>query len=116
MNETLINSAWVILFLPLVAAVVITLFTREHNRLSGLISICAIVIGFILSRGIFAATGAETIVSERLNFEWLNVGDLKVDFGLTLDPLSKLMLLIVTGVGSAIHIYSWGYMLEDRSF
>jgi NADH-quinone oxidoreductase subunit L len=47
---------------------------------------------------------------------WLEVGDLQVDFGLRLDPLSLLMLLIVTGVGGAIHIYSWGYMHEDRAF
>src|SRR5437016_14385880 len=47
---------------------------------------------------------------------WLEVGDLQVDFGLRLDPLSLLMLLIVTGVGGAIHIYSWGYMGEDRGF
>jgi NADH-quinone oxidoreductase subunit L len=47
---------------------------------------------------------------------WLEVGDLQVDFGLRLDPLSLLMLLVVTGVGGAIHIYSWGYMREDRGF
>jgi NADH-quinone oxidoreductase subunit L len=41
---------------------------------------------------------------------------LQVDFGLRFDPLSLLMLLIVTGVASAIHIYSWGYMNEDRGF
>ena len=39
-----------------------------------------------------------------------------MDFGLRLDPLSLLMLLLVTGVASAIHIYSWGYMSEDRGF
>ena len=46
--------------------------------------------------------------------DWLTVGPLQIDFGLRLDRLSFLMLLIVTGVGSAIHIYSWGYMREDR--
>ena len=44
---------------------------------------------------------------------WLTIGDLQVDFGLRFDPLSLLMMLIVTGVASAIHIYSWGYMSED---
>ena len=47
---------------------------------------------------------------------WLSVGDLQVDFGLRLDPLSLLMMLIVTGVGSAIHIYSWGYMHDDPGY
>jgi NADH-quinone oxidoreductase subunit L len=45
----------------------------------------------------------------------LSVGNLHIDFGLRLDALSLLMLLIVTGVGGAIHIYSYGYMQEDRS-
>src|SRR6185369_4926716 len=47
---------------------------------------------------------------------WLEVGDFKVEFGLRLDPLSLLMLLIVTGVASAIHVYSLGYMREDRGW
>jgi NADH-quinone oxidoreductase subunit L len=47
---------------------------------------------------------------------WLAIGDLQVDFGLRFDPLSLLMLLLVTGVASVIHIYSWGYMNEDRGF
>ena len=47
---------------------------------------------------------------------WLAIGDLHVDFGLKLDALSLMMLLIVTGVGGAIHIYSFGYMHEDRGF
>jgi hypothetical protein len=46
---------------------------------------------------------------------WLTIGGLNVDFGLKLDALSLMMLLIVTGVGGAIHIYSYGYMDEDRS-
>ena len=45
---------------------------------------------------------------------WLTIGDLNVDFGLKLDALSMMMMLIVTGVGGAIHIYSYGYMHDDR--
>ena len=48
------------------------------------------------------------------SLNWLNIGDLKVEIGLRLDPLSLLMLLVVTGVGTMIHIYSYGYMKEDR--
>ena len=116
MNETLLNFPWAILFLPLISAAVITLLTQKNRGISAAISIGAIVIGFVLSLILFFQTGSETVVSPKLSFEWLSVGDLKVDFGITIDPLSKLMLLIVTGVGSAIHIYSWGYMHEDRCF
>ena len=51
-----------------------------------------------------------------LTTNWLSIGDLHVDFGLKLDALSLMMMLIVTGVGGAIHIYSFGYMREDRGF
>jgi len=47
---------------------------------------------------------------------WLAVGEFHVDFGLRFDPLGLLMLLVVTGVASTIHVYSWGYMRDDPGF
>jgi NADH-quinone oxidoreductase subunit L len=49
-------------------------------------------------------------------FSWMPVGDLQVDAALHLDPLSMLMTLIITGVGSLIHIFSIGYMKEDPGY
>src|SRR5262245_53850511 len=46
-------------------------------------------------------------------FPWIASGDLSVDFTLRLDPLSALMILVVTGIGSLIHIYSTAYMHEE---
>ena len=54
--------------------------------------------------------------ARELSVNWLSIGELNVDFGLQLDALSLMMLLIVTGVGSAIHIYSFGYMHDDPGF
>src|SRR2546426_904357 len=102
------NPVWIILFAPLCAAVVITLLTRKVQMLSAAISIAAIVIGFLLSLQLVAQNG-HWQSPEPLS--WLLVGDLvKIEFGATIDRLSILMLLVVTGVGSAIHIYSIGYM------
>jgi len=106
---------WLILFLPLFSAAAIALFTQKNRDLSAKLSIGAIVSGFILSLIFVAANGWEPLKKESL-VAWLEVGDLQVDFGLRLDPLSLLMLLVVTGVGGAIHIYSWGYMRDDRGF
>jgi NADH-quinone oxidoreductase subunit L len=47
---------------------------------------------------------------------WMRVGDFRVDVGLQLDPLSAVMVLVVTGVGFLIHVYSTGYMAHDPSF
>jgi NADH-quinone oxidoreductase subunit L len=103
---------WLILFLPLFSAVVITLFTLKHRNVSALISIGAIVIGFISTVAFIAANGWVTGESA---VNWLSIGGLNIDFGLKLDRLSEMMMFVVTGVGGAIHIYSFGYMDEDRS-
>ena len=105
---------WIVLFLPLVAAVLITLFTQRNRELSAALSIGAVVTCFILSVIFRALVGWEPAVHES-SATWLSVGDFQVDFGLRFDPLSLAMLLLVTGVASVIHIYSWRYMEDDRS-
>ncbi len=113
--------AWLVLLLPLLSAAVIALFTHKNHKLSAQISIAAVLASFVFSLLLLALL-PETASDFKVN--WLTVGDaakehgirLVVDIGLHLDNLSKLMLLIVTGVGSAIHIYSFGYMHDDRCF
>ena len=105
---------WIILFLPLLATGIITLMTHEKRELSARISIAAVVVGFWLS--CIQLLDPQALVKPlELTRTWLAVGNLKVDFGLRLDRLSLLMLVVVTGVGGAIHIYSYEYMREDRS-
>src|ERR1035437_4789779 len=105
---------WIILFLPLLAAAVITLFTLHDRKLSAGLSVGAVMAGFLLSLVFIKLNGWAP--AHESSVSWLTIGDLQVDFGLRFDPLSLLMMLIVAGVASAIHIYSWGYMSEDRSF
>jgi NADH-quinone oxidoreductase subunit L len=104
---------WLVLFLPLLSAVAITLFTLHNRAISSLLSIGAIVIGFGLSVFFIYANGVQFVGETTI--PWLNIGSLQVDFGLKLDALSMMMMLIVTGVGGAIHIYSYGYMDDDPS-
>jgi NADH-quinone oxidoreductase subunit L len=108
------NLPWIILFLPLFSATVITLFTLRTKTVSSLISIGAVVTGFILTVIFINHEGWHPITTET-SVNWLSIGGLQIDFGLKLDALSLMMLLIVTGVGGAIHIYSYGYMDHDRS-
>src|SRR5215471_10122432 len=107
--------AWIILLLPLLAAAVITLFTLHNRRVSVGLSIGSVVTGFILSLIFVSWVGWQPAVRES-SVTWLQIGDFQIEFGLRFDPLSLLMMLMVTGVAGAIHIYSWGYMAEDRGF
>jgi len=108
---------WLTLFLPIFSAAAITLFTLKHRNVSALISIGAIVAGFVMTLVFIGANGFQINTETAVN--WLSIGQapsgLQIDFGLKLDALSLMMMLIVTGVGGAIHIYSYGYMDEDRS-
>ncbi|HEY2952956.1 MAG TPA: NADH-quinone oxidoreductase subunit L [Verrucomicrobiae bacterium] len=110
---TLEQFPWLILFLPLLAAVVITLFTQRDGKFSAQLSIAAVALSFAVSLLTFFLY-RETTKAAETSVDWLAVGPLKIELGLRLDPLSLLMLLIVTGVGGLIHIYSYGYMREDR--
>ncbi len=102
---------WLILFMPLVSAAVITLFTLRHKPISSFLSIAAILFGFAFSVFFICANGIHPDSETRVS--WLTIGNLNVDFGLKLDALSLMLLLIVTGVGGLIHIYSYAYMDED---
>src|SRR5207244_1678968 len=108
------NPVWIILFAPLCAVAVITLLTRKAQMLSAFISCAAILTGFVITMQLFLQKGDWVSPAP---LQWLVVGDsVKIEFGATIDRLSILMLLVVTGVGSAIHIYSLGYMRGDPGF
>ena len=102
---------WLILFLPLLSATVIALFTLRSKTVSSLISIGAVAAGFVLTCLFVNANGIH--YSGETSVNWLTIGGLNVDFGLKLDALSMMMLFVVTGVGGLIHIYSYSYMDED---
>jgi NADH-quinone oxidoreductase subunit L len=107
----LVALPWVVLFLPLLAAGIISCFTLRHRNASATLSIGAILAGFLLSVLFVAANGWQT--AGELSVNWLSLGGFNVDFGLKLDALSLMMMLVVTGVGGAIHVYSAGYMRDD---
>jgi NADH-quinone oxidoreductase subunit L len=83
----------------------------------GIIGTLAVLGSFILSLlafNSFLATGSEPIIIPL--FDWITVGSLNIPFSFQIDQLSLLMLMIITGVGSLIHIYSIGYMHHDSGF
>jgi len=107
MNSTL---PWIILVAPLVSAAGITLFTLRWKAVSSFISITAVLMSFTCSCLIFSQSSITAA-----EFNWIDIaGAFKVPLGLTLDQLSKTMLVLVSGVGATIHIYSLGYMRDDE--
>src|SRR2546429_6414855 len=101
---------WIILLAPLLGTAVITLFTLRWKALSSSISIAAVLVSFICSCLIFAHSTAAAA-----EFTWIGIsGVFQVPFGLTLDPLSRTMAVLVSGIGAVIHIYSLGYMRDDE--
>ncbi|MCV7304516.1 NADH-quinone oxidoreductase subunit L [Mycobacteroides immunogenum] len=107
---------WLMPVLPLVGAAVLLLAGRRADAWGHLLG-CAAALGSFLVAvvaffGMLGRTGAERVVHEVL-FSWVPVGALHIDFGLTLDQLSVCFALLITGVGSLIHVYSIGYMAHD---
>src|SRR5881275_1173129 len=101
---------WVVLLAPLVSTAVITLFTLRWKAVSSVISIAAVLVSFTCSCLIFTQSGIAAT-----EFAWIDIsGTFKVPLGFTLDQLSKTMLVLVSGVGATIHIYSLGYMRDDE--
>jgi NADH-quinone oxidoreductase subunit L len=101
---------WIILLAPLISAVVITLFTQRLRSISSIISVAAVLVSFLGTCVLL--TQKEGVAFSQ--FHWLNLPDFQIPIGFTVDKLSKAMLLVVTLVGSLIHIYSLGYMAEDE--
>src|ERR1700730_15508527 len=101
---------WLALLLPLGSAGVITLFTRRWRNISSAISIASVLGSFICSCAIFVKVDISAP-----EFMWIDIrGVFNVPIAFILDDLSRLMLLVVSGVGALIHIYSLGYMRDDE--
>ncbi len=100
---------WLTLFAPLLAAFTIVLVTTSSRRASSFISVAAAVISFGCSCLLFANSNIESS-----QLRWIDLRPiLDIPFGFILDNLSRTMLVLVTGIGAIIHIYSLGYMRED---
>jgi NADH-quinone oxidoreductase subunit L len=112
-----LSLLWVIIALPALGAAVILLLGGRRTAGWAHWLGCATVIGsFVLSLLAFFALlgrGEEQRQVGQILWTWVEAGPFQVDFGLLYDQLAALFLLLITGVGSLIHVYSVGYMEHD---
>lgn len=110
------NLVLLLLLSPFVGFLFNVFFGKKAGKgIAGTLGTIAIVIPFVLSVYFFMqvnSTGKPISVSL---FDWIQVHNFRLDFGILLDQLSLLWLLFVTGIGSLIHIYSISYMHDDEN-
>src|SRR5205823_6047168 len=104
--------------LPFIGFLVNASFGRRlTKRVAGAVACGAMILSFVVSvAAVFRLLSfdPESRVMAETVYEWITSGELAVPFTLRLDPLSAVMILIVTGIGSLIHVYSTAYMHEER--
>ncbi|HET9981558.1 MAG TPA: hypothetical protein VFQ32_14005, partial [Ktedonobacterales bacterium] len=109
-----------ILLAPLVGFVALGLFGRLLPRaVIALVGCGVVLIGFALALAdLLSMLGVapDARASDTTLWTWITAGTFHVQFGLLSDPLSAVMLMVVTGVGFLIHVYSIGYMEDDPGF
>ena len=106
---------FVIWLLPLLGAVLCWAFGPQLKRFAGIVGsglVAASFIATVASWGIASQSAGSQLGAHQHLFTWLQ----GFDFGLLLDPLSLIWVLIITGVGFLIHLYSIGYMWNDNAF
>ncbi|WP_420803609.1 NADH-quinone oxidoreductase subunit L [Saccharothrix deserti] len=110
------SLAWLLLALPAFGALVLLVGGKRTDKWGHLLGCATVIAAFAYGVALFFSTlgmSPEERTSEVHLFDWVPVAALDVEFGLRLDPLSLTFVLLITGVGSLIHIYSIGYMAHE---
>ena len=113
----LFSYAWLLIAIPAVSAALLLLAGKITDAwghfLATLAPIASFVIGAMLFVQLLGSAGESRAVSVPL-YQWIGTGNWDIGIGLLVDQLSILFVLLITGVGSLIHIYSIGYMAHDE--
>ena len=112
------DYAWLLILIPLASAGLLLLLGRASDKwghlLATLASWSTFAVGAAIAAQMWNAPVGERRFAETL-FTWIPAGDFTVDFGLLVDPLSITFVILVTFVGSLIHVYAIAYMEHDAA-
>ncbi|HYG04307.1 MAG TPA: NADH-quinone oxidoreductase subunit L, partial [Chryseosolibacter sp.] len=108
------NVIGLIPLFPLLGFLFIGLFINKISKtVAGLIACTSVLVSFVLSIVVFLQLNDTQSSINWTAFDWITTGNFSVSFSFLVDPLSSIMMLIITGVGFLIHVYSTGYMHDD---
>ncbi|WP_435870686.1 NADH-quinone oxidoreductase subunit L [Micromonospora tulbaghiae] len=112
--DGMLGSVWLLVAIPLVSAAILLLLGRRADRWGHWLGVGAIGAAFVLGLTyFFQLRGLDNKQVELSLWDFMAVGNLKVDFGLLFDPLAAVFVLLITGVGFLIHLYAVEYMAHD---
>jgi NADH-quinone oxidoreductase subunit L len=112
--QGLLSSVWLLVAIPLASGGLILLLGRRSKAFAHWLGVLSVFAVFVLTLlYFFSLRGLEIRAVERNFYEFIAVGDLKIDFGFLFDPLTAVFCLLITGVGFLIHLYAVGYMEHD---
>jgi len=111
------NLVYAIILLPLVGFLINGLFGKHLPKIFvGGLATLVVFASFVITTSIFLNFNSESAPVIVKAFEWFRVAGIQVNFGFQVDQLSLMMVMIITGIGSLIHLYSIGYMSHDKGF
>ncbi|MEV0896550.1 NADH-quinone oxidoreductase subunit L [Actinoplanes sp. NPDC049802] len=111
-----LSNIWLLVALPLASAAILLLLGKRADRWGHWLGVASVAASFVLGLIFFvklAGLEASQRSAELSLWDFIVVGRLNVDFGLLFDPLAGVFVLLITGVGSLIHLYAVGYMEHD---
>src|SRR5688572_1579364 len=111
----MIQLSWLIPVLPLLGFIVIGILNKRISvNVPGIIASATVFISFLLSCSLFFYVKSDASVPEYIKlFDWITTGSVDIPLTLLIDRLSVVMMLVITGVGFLIHVYSIGYMHHE---
>lgn len=118
-NEFALEHAWLIPLLPAISFVIIGMVTRSYGKLSAAIAVSMSTISSLLAVGVTLAVVAGNITVDApfvQKLSWFHIGSVNISMGVLIDPLTAMMLMVVTTVSLLVQIYSCGYMEGDPGY